>query len=124
MELWERRIKLAGISDRVHIALDYLTGGMENPARVWIMLWMSQITGCGQQTCCCPVARFIQACVFDGTAHVFDDIVRIDYDDTSSVVIPLPYAVREFIRNFDDGCYTDLVDYDHRHGLLPMAQTS
>lgn len=124
MELWQRRIKLAGISDRVHIALDYLTGGMENPARVWIMLGISEITGCGLQTCCCPVARFIQACVHDGTVHVFYDIVRVDYAGNSSVVIPLPYAIREFVRQFDEGWYTDLVDYDHRHGLLPIKQTS
>lgn len=120
MELWQMRIKHKAIHERVRVGLDYLTNGGENPGHVWAMLALNEIIGCGQQTCCCPIARFLQANEPFGIVHVYDDHYRVHTEWGSLVAGPIPYAVREFIRMFDDGRYPLLVDYKHRHSHPPI----
>lgn len=114
----------AQISEQVQDALAYLTAYGTGNEPVWVMLWLNEIVGCGYQVCCCPVARLIQQWVPLGDVRVYDDCVTVRWGEGYLLTERLPEPVRRFIAQFDDGAYPLLVDYNHRHGLLPIQHTS
>lgn len=122
MEIWRQIGRSARVHHVLRLALEYLTQGMDSSSYVLVTLYDNHIRGCGLQTCCCPVARYLQVFVDDGIVDVYDDIWRVVMDDNSVVTGPLPYGVREFIRMFDNGDFPSLIDYNHRHGQLPLSQ--
>lgn len=122
MEILRQIGNKAQIHHAIWLALEYVTQGMESASYVWMTLSKHHVRGCGLQTCCCPIARYLQMFVHDGIVDVYDDIWRVVMDDNSIVVGPLPYAVREFIRMFDNGDFPSLIDYNHRHGQLAISQ--
>jgi len=122
MELWQQRIRAGNAAHVINLALDYMAEATRMPLPVWAVLQMNKIKGCGLQTCCCPIARYLQQFVHDGIVHVYDDHYLVIMDDNARIAGPLPYPVRDFIRRFDAGDFPILIDYDHMHGLLGVSQ--